>query len=142
MREWGKAHRHLIALVAMLALMAGCATWSAKTEIGQAVQYADLQKQIAVQAMVEVTVLYKQKKLSAEDYTKAKVAYEKWGVSNDALAEGLAAWKAVGDVDNSQKLHVFIARANDIFSAFKAVIEAYGVNINKLTEKILGGKKT
>ena len=129
----------LILIVGLLA--AGCAGWQAKTEIGKAIQYADLQKQVVVQAMVEVRVLNKKGTLSDADYAKATSVYETWGKSNDALAEGLAAWKAIGDANNAQKYNAFVDRAYDIARAFKSAIEAYGIDFTKITSKILGKKQ-
>jgi hypothetical protein len=143
----------LMVLTVLLAGWGGCSWFSqgtASTPIGKTVQAADVQKKLVELAAVEFSKAHLCTNLSNPPATcqnlpkvpeaaavKAKEAYQKWAVSQTALAAAISMWKSVESTENAQRLQTAFALTSADVRTYLSVVAAF-VDVPAL-EKKAGG---
>jgi hypothetical protein len=125
----------------MIALVVvGCSTFqlSAKTDIGKAVQTADIEKALVTEAMTQFAVLHFQGKVTDETYAKGRTAYGTWAQAQTTVAKSIAAWKRIGDAQSGQAVMVAIGEAQKVAASLLNLLGQWGVDIGSARAKVGG----
>jgi hypothetical protein len=112
--------RRATPILAMLLLL-GCV---AQTATGQAVETIGVQKMIVRETAIQVIIMHEKKQLDDAKYAQAKAAYEKWASAERALADSVAAWIAVKNAANEDRVTVMMTQARDLTGAYLTVLES------------------
>lgn len=122
--------RAAFALLLAVLYLAGCAT----TPIGKAIQAADLQQKIVREAAVQVAMIHLQGGIAEPMYADIKKAYADWAAAQVALAQSIAAWKAVGTVENDQRVTAALQRVGPLAEAYFKLVGRW-VNLADIQKK-------
>ena len=133
--------KHLIALFLLLAtLNAGCGGFglTAKTDVGKAVQAADIEKALVTEAMTQFAVLHLHESVSDANYATGRTAYKTWANSQRTVAKSIAAWKRIGDADSGNAVLVAISEAQKLAASLLHLIGQFGVDVGAARAKVGG----
>lgn len=119
--------------LALAVLMAACAT----TPIGKAIQSADLQQKIVHEAAVQVAMIHLQGGIAEPVYKDIKKAYADWAAAQAALAQSIAAWKAVGTPENDSRVTAALKRLGPLAEAYLKLAGRW-VNLAEIQKKVGG----
>jgi len=118
-------------------LMLGCAS----SGIGKAVQAADAQKQLVERAAVEFVKLKLKgdPRITPAVYDQGRAAYEKYQVSQAAVADALSSWKVVSSPENESKLQTALTEVTKNINTYLALVGKF-VDLDALKKKISRGE--
>ena len=130
------AHINFLAwctLAVTILMLAACAT----TPIGKAIQSADLQQKIVKEAAVQVAMIHLQGGIAEPLYADIKKAYADWAAAQVALAQSIAAWKAVGTPGNDSKVTAALNRIGPLAESYLKLVGRW-VNLTEVQKKVGG----
>ena len=95
----------------------------------QEVKPLAIQKEVAVQVMTESASLYKQGKMSADDYGKVKAIYTKWRETHLFVIKGLLELSEMYDADKKFQVDEAITRIPSLVTDLVTLGKAYGIKL-------------
>lgn len=125
-----------LGLILVLVLVSACA----KTALGKAIQSADVQKQLVEGAAVEFIKLHIKgdPRITDAVYAKGKAAYQRYYVTQMALASALASWQTVASPGNEAALTTALTEVTKNINVYLDFVGQF-VDVNALKKKLSAG---
>jgi hypothetical protein len=118
-------------------LLAFVVSACASTALGKAIQTADVQKRLVETSAVEFSKLHLlgDPRVTDAVYAQGKAAYQKYFVSQTAMATALASWKTVSSPANESTLTATLTELTKNINVYLALVGQF-VDLGALKAKI------